>query len=84
MDKVDYDTISVVKGAHCKDCGWPIIDACCNGDFTNFKDSKEWDWWNYCSNKNCKNHGGEGVFQDLLDWIVYRDEYWNRNKKEAN
>ena len=80
MNKVDFDTINIIKGVHCKDCGWPIIDACCNGSFTDHKDAKEWDWWNYCSNKGCKNHEGEGIFQDLLDWVAYSDEYWNRKK----
>ena len=36
---------------------------------TNFKDADEWDWWYYCSNKGCKNHEGEGVFQGTPKWI---------------
>lgn len=52
----------------CKDCGWPVITACCNSPFTEYKDAKDWDWWMYCSNKACKNHDGEGVFQFEPDW----------------
>jgi len=58
----------------CKDCGWPVITACCNEPFTKFKDSIEWDWWRYCSNKGCKNHDGEGVFQNNVKWAVYIGE----------
>lgn len=66
-------TASILEKAFCRNCGWPIIDACCNGTFTLFKDSAKWDWWLYCSNKGCKNHDGEGVFQDTPDWIGYED-----------
>jgi hypothetical protein len=60
---------SICEGYHCKDCGWPVIDACCNDRFTEYKDAAQWDWWMYCSNKGCKNHVGEGVFQIWPDWI---------------
>ena len=30
---------------YCADCGWPVVDACCNDEFTNFKDAGNWDWW---------------------------------------
>lgn len=66
-------TASILEKAFCRNCGWPIIDACCNYSFTQFKDAKDWDWWQYCSNKGCKNHDGEGVFQDTPDWIGYED-----------
>ena len=57
----------------CRDCGWPIIEACCNGTFTNFLDAEEWDWWYYCSNKGCINHEGKGVFQDTPEWTMQND-----------
>lgn len=53
----------------CAQCGWPIVDACCNDSFCNFQDAAEWDWWYYCSNKGCKNHEGEGVSQNFPSWI---------------
>lgn len=59
----------ILDNVKCKDCGFPVIDACCNGSFTNFKDAGDWDWWKYCSNKGCKNHEGQGVFQDIPEWI---------------
>lgn len=68
-EKQTGTTASIRNGVHCRDCGWPIVDACCNCEFSGFKDSSQWDWWFYCSNKGCKNHEGEGVFQDRPDWI---------------
>ena len=53
----------------CASCGWPVIHACCNDEFTKYKDAKEFDYWYYCSNKGCVNHSGEGVFQDNPDWV---------------
>ncbi|WP_426770820.1 hypothetical protein [Enterobacter cloacae complex sp. 363J6] len=29
----------------------------------------EWDWWIYCSNKTCKNHEGEGKFQNHIKFV---------------
>jgi hypothetical protein len=59
----------ITNHLHCKECGWPIVDACCNDEFIKFKDAKNWDWWYYCSNKGCKNHDGEGVFQTNQGWV---------------
>jgi len=70
MDKKRIGTASILKFSHCKDCGWPVIDACCNDEFAKFKDAAKWDWWQYCSNKGCKNHDGEGVFQNTPDWVA--------------
>lgn len=53
----------------CKECGWPVVFACCNGKFRDFKDAADWDWWMYCSNKGCTHHEGEGVFQNLPLWV---------------
>lgn len=70
MEKPDHGTtIDIVQKVHCSDCGWPIISACCNHPFTLYKDSDKWDWWFYCSNKSCKNHDGEGVFQNNPEWV---------------
>lgn len=65
----DYCTvIGVSDDYYCNDCGWPVVKVCCNGKFKEFKDADKWDWWEYCSNKGCKNHEGEGVFQSSPDW----------------
>lgn len=56
--------------AWCGDCGWPIVDACCNDGLATTEPYNGWDWWMYCSNKTCKNHPGEGVFQNWPDWIL--------------
>lgn len=58
-----------IKDYYCVDCGWPVVFACCNHPFTEFKDASEWDWWVYCSDKGCKNHDGEGIFQNKPDWV---------------
>lgn len=63
-------TASIIEDEHCKDCGWPVVHACCNDEFNNFKDADTWDWWMYCTNKGCKNHEGEGVFQDWPEWVI--------------
>lgn len=66
MDKF-YNTVCFLEDRHCKDCGWPVVDACCN--WGTCPDGQQWDWWQYCSNKMCKNHKGEGIFQDEPRWI---------------
>lgn len=68
-----YNTASIRHGYHCAVCDWPIIDACCNDSFNDFKDASEWDWWLYCSNKGCVNHEGEGVWQQWPSWVVRDD-----------
>jgi hypothetical protein len=75
--KITYNTASIAHGQVCRDYGWPIIDVCCNGTFTEYKDAAEWDWWYYCSNKSCRNHDGEGIFQDTPEWIVAESEPTN-------
>jgi len=69
MEYKDRNTASISGKIFCKDCGWPVIHACCNDEFRNFKDAYQWDWWYYCSNKGCQNHDGEGVFQNDPDWV---------------
>lgn len=63
--------IKILENVECADCGWPVIDAVCRGDekFSDYKDAVDWDWWYYCSNKGCKNHDGEGVFQLNPSWV---------------
>lgn len=63
------NTCEIRQGVSCAECGWPIIDACCNDSFLTFADAADWDWWVYCSNKGCKNHHGEGIFQTRPSWV---------------
>jgi hypothetical protein len=75
-DRCIVETITSITIKHiCKDCGWPVITACCKDSFTKFKDSIKWDWWIYCSNKGCKNHEGKGIFQNNPEWVIYKDKY---------
>lgn len=69
MEKREYCTASIEENKHCNCCGWPVVFACCNGNFTAHKDAGDWDFWVYCSNKGCKNHDGEGLFQSSIGWI---------------
>ena len=68
------NTAKLMKGKQCEGCGWPIVFACCNEPFTNFMDASEWDWWQYCSNKGCENHTGEGVFQRNSEFVISLSE----------
>lgn len=79
----------------CKACGWPVIDACCNDEFHNFQDASDWDRWLYCSNKGCKNHDGEGVFQNNPGWVgesrdgpepseVRQAKYWSTREDDES
>ncbi len=52
----------------CRECHWPVVFCCCND---NFPGAGEWDWWVYCANKGCKNHHGEGVFQNTPQWVYH-------------
>jgi hypothetical protein len=81
MECKKTNTASINMRLFCKDCGWPVVDCCCNDEFQNFKDANEWDWWYYCSNKGCKNHDGEGIFQNVPDWVSHINEYDNLFKK---
>ena len=75
VDKAIYDTAEIKENCHCGDCGWPVIDVCCNDNFLDgVKDEEPWDWWYYCSNKSCKNHEGEGLWQNPIKWIVRSGE----------
>lgn len=69
MIKSNRHFASMLTGRHCKDCGWPVVDAFCNDEFLGLEDSSEWDYWNYCSNKGCVNHEGEGVSNDKPEWV---------------
>ena len=61
-----YDTAEMLEGVHCRCCGWPIIELCCNLS----EPYIAFDWWVYCCNPTCQHHHGEGVFQEQPSWIV--------------
>ena len=54
----------------CRDCSWPVVDACCNDGLAVTEPYCDWDWWIYCSNPTCVNHVGEGVFQNNPEWWI--------------
>lgn len=63
-------TATILPNRHCTECGWVVVSACCNDNFMcGVRSDQSWDWWYYCANKGCKNHTGEGVFQDTPDWV---------------
>jgi len=59
---------SILENKKCKTCGWSIVSVCCNDGMAEGEWGK-WDWWLYCSNKSCVHHEGEGVYQNIPDWI---------------
>lgn len=62
--------ISFLQNAHCSVCGYPVIDACCNAPFTDFiKDGQLYDYWQYCTNKSCVHHEGDGIGYYWADWV---------------
>lgn len=65
MKQKIHSTASMME-AHCVNCGWPIIHACCNDEMSDFSESESGDiqdYWIYCSNKGCKNHTGSETDQ---------------------
>lgn len=59
--------ISIWDECICTSCGWPVLVACCNGEFEDFVSSKgeyPCDWYIYCPNKGCKNHEGEPMYKE--------------------
>ncbi|MGS1687102.1 hypothetical protein GHT72_028275 (plasmid) [Klebsiella pneumoniae] len=55
----------IIEKVRCRDCHFPLI---CVMNITK-PPYDEWDWWIYCSNKTCKNHEGEGKFQNTPDFV---------------
>ena len=63
------NTAKIKEGYCCKDCGWPIIFACCNDEMHTLHPRE--DWWMYCTNQGCKNHAGEAFGQHSNPrWII--------------
>ncbi len=62
------NSATISKKSFCKNCGWPVVEACCT-------DGMLWkhptsDWWLYCSNQGCKKHNGEelNINGEELEW----------------
>lgn len=71
-----HESAAIEKDSYCKECHFPIVFVCCNDTMQYYAKKKTgyyWDWWLYCSNKGCKNHVGEGIFQNRPDWIYKYD-----------
>lgn len=64
----DYKTLD---DKICKECKTAVTFICCNAKFRKEEhDAKNWDWWMRCSNKECINSKGEGIFQDDPEWVI--------------
>lgn len=74
MEAKRRNTAEVSKDDFCTACGWPIIFACCNDEMSEVAPYAENDWWGYCSNKGCVNHGGESWGQSGLDFAFHESE----------
>lgn len=75
MSHTYHKSAKIYENVYCSNCHFPIVFVCCNGSMGDYslKRNGPWDWWMYCSNKACKNHKGQGVFQNRPDW-TYREE----------
>lgn len=71
--KSTSSTARIEEGAYCKDCGWPIVFACCNDEMAELHNYE--DWWMYCANQGCRNHIGEAFNQgDWPSFLAYDGE----------
>lgn len=71
--KPSDSTASIEKDGYCKDCGWPLIFACCNDEMRELHPME--DWWMYCSNQGCKNHVGEPYGQHNIPEFMATDAH---------
>jgi len=62
----DISDTSIMEECWCNDCGEMIIHQVNNTQLARFE---QWDWFCYCANAECENHGGEGFFQAYPDWV---------------
>jgi hypothetical protein len=60
--------VEIVHGGVCADCGYPAIRTTTNNNHP--MSYQGWDYWQYCTNKGCRNHMGEGYAQYNPDWFV--------------
>lgn len=68
------NSAKMLVDSECGHCKWPVIHCCCNDEMS-IGEFGRWDWWVYCSNKGCKNHQGEGLFQDWPEWVVKSNDF---------
>lgn len=78
------NTASIDGKYYCKTCGWPIVHTCCNDGMSTQKPYAGHDWWEYCSNKTCKHHKGEGRFQDMPAFVGSVQAYHVAKNKTVN
>lgn len=58
----------IVEGGVCADCGYPAIRTTTNNNHP--MSYQGWDYWQYCTNKGCQHHTGEGYAQCNPEWFV--------------
>jgi len=61
----------------CRACGSPVSEYASNEDLKRVRpeaDAEGWDWWVACDNEDCKNHYGEGQFQNDIEWMIERPQ----------
>jgi hypothetical protein len=72
-----YNTATLMDDLYCENCGWPAIHVCCNDEMAMQEPYKVNDYWCYCSNKGCINHGGE-------EWNMSEPEFYFRSDARKN
>ena len=53
-------SINLDKSLICKECNWPVIDIEIKDEFRHYKDNELYNYFIYCTNKQCINHKGQG------------------------
>ena len=55
----------------CRACGSHVSTYNANGPLIGARpEASEWDWWVACDNADCEHAYGEGLFQELIEWIA--------------
>lgn len=53
---------SVLKNRKCCKCGWPVVFLLCNKELMTTPPYSNFDYWEYCANKTCEHHEGQGIY----------------------
>jgi len=59
----------IVAIGECKGCAYPVIRTTTNNNHP--MTYQGWDYWQYCTNKGCVNHVGEGYSQYDISWSKF-------------
>ena len=65
--------IHCCQNQFCRACGSHVSGYNANEPLIAARpEGAKWDWWLACDNADCPNAEGEGLFQELPDWVETR------------